>query len=346
MRPHMKPVGRLVVSMVLLVSVSAGASVSLGQTGSPAPDPVDEAGCSRLVDYGAAGFSGLFSQKVNHPLLPLEPGTQRVFEGRSSTTGAVLPHRVTFTVTSLTKVVDGHRGAVVWDVDESDGELAETELAIFARDRADNIWNLGEYPEEYPDGVFEGAPSTWFAGVGDAEPGIHMLAQPDVGLPEYLQGWVPDIDFLDCATIVESGASVCVPAGCFQDVLVIHERSPLDPSGGIQVKYHAPDVGIVQIGAIGDPENETLVLTEFNTLTPRQLREANREAHILDQRGLQCSDVYAQTEPLVGPDDGDYGPFTCAPPEPPEPPPPPPFTGPSTPAPFSTAPAAGAPVQA
>jgi hypothetical protein len=253
-----------------------------------------------------------------------------VFEGRSSVTGEPLPHRVTFTVTSLTKFVDGVRTAVVWDVDESDGELAEAELAVFAQDAAGNVWNLGEYPEEYPDGIFAGAPNTWFAGVGDAEPGIHMPADPRPGLPEYLQGWVPDIEFLDCATIVQSGASLCLAAfPCFSGVLVVHERSPLDPEGGVQVKYHAPGKGIVNIGAIGDPEGETLELVEFNTLRPWELRRANREAHMLDQRGRQCSEVYAQTTPVAGPDGGDFGPYPCPPP------PQPPFTGVTTPAPFS-----------
>jgi hypothetical protein len=337
-RPHLCLVRRIVATVLVVVFVSSGAKDALGQA--PPPDPAEAAGCSRLVDYGTAEF-GADAHRVTHPLLPLAPGTQRVFEGRSSATGSVLPHRVSFTVTSLTKVVDGVRSAVVWDVDEADGQLAETELAVFAEDNAGNVWNLGEYPEEYPDGVFGGAPNAWFSGVGEAEPGVHMLQQPEVGLPEYLQGWVADIEFLDCATVVESGASVCVPAGCFTDVLVIHERSPLDPDGGIQVKYHAPGVGIVQIGAIGDPEGETLVLTELNTLSRSELQQANREAHILDQRGLQCSDVYAQTEPLEGPDDGDYGPYTCAPPEPPEPPPS--TSGPTTSAPWSVAPPAVAP---
>ena len=314
MTRHPLLVRPIVATVLLFAFVFSGATDALGQAGPP--DLVEKLGCSRLVDYGAAAFDA-DSHRVTHPLLPLAPGSQRVFEGRSSTTGAVLPHRVTFTVTSLTKVVDGARSAVVWDVDESDGKLAETELAVFAQDHAGNVWNLGEYPEEYPGGVFRGAPDTWFSGVGDAEPGIHMLEQPEVGLPEYLQGWVAAVEFLDCAKIVESGASVCVPAGCFENVLVIHERSPLDPDGGIQVKYHAPGVGIVQIGAIGDPENETLVLTEVNRLSRSELRRANREAHVLDQRGLQCSDVYAQTEPVKGPDDGDYGPYTCALPEPP-----------------------------
>ena len=61
---------------------------------------------------------------------------------------------MTFTVTSLTKLVDGVRTRVVWDVDEADDRVTEAELAVFAKDRAGNIWNLGEYPEEYPGGVF------------------------------------------------------------------------------------------------------------------------------------------------------------------------------------------------
>jgi hypothetical protein len=314
-RRHPLPVSRIVATVLLFAFVSLGAEAR-GQVGPPPPDFPEKAGCSRLVDYGTTKFDAN-SHLVTHPFLPLTPGSQRVFEGRSSATGSPLPHRVIFTVTNLTKVVDGVRSAVVWDVDEADGKLAEAELAVFAQDHAGNVWNLGEYPEEYPGGVFRGAPDTWFTGVGDAEPGIHMLEKPEVGLPEYLQGWVADVEFLDCAKIVESGASVCVPAGCFKDVLVIHERSPLDPEGGVQVKYHAPGVGIVQIGAIGDPEGETLVLKEDNRLSRSELQRANREAHILDQRGLQCSEVYAQTEPVKGPDDGDYGPYTCAPPEPP-----------------------------
>jgi hypothetical protein len=315
------------VAFLVMAFVLAGAGNALGQV-----DPEDF-GCSRLVDWSAAEFDDL-SYEIRNPILPLEPGTQRVFEGRSNVTGAPLPHRVTFTVTSLTKEVDGVRSAVVWDVDETNGVVSEAELAVFAEEPDGTVWNVGEYPEEYSRGVFRGDPNTWFAGVGEAEPGIHMPADPEVGLPEYLQGWVPDIEFLDCATIVESGATVEVPAGTFEDVLVTHERSPLDPGGGVQVKYHAPGVGIVKIGAIGDPEGETLEMTEFNTLSDEELAEANRAAHILDQRGLQCSEVYMETTPVEGPDDGDYGPFECPPPEPA------PFPGVTTPAPFSKPPVA------
>ena len=321
-----------VVSLVTLAFLTAGAGDAHGQG---AADPVEAAGCTRLADFATAEWDE-YSHEVTHELLPLMPGAQRVFEGRSNVTGAPLPHRVTFTVTSLTKVVAGVRTAVVWDVDESNGIVTEAELAVFAQDLAGNVWNLGEYPEEYRGGAFTGAPNAWFAGVGTAEPGIHMPASPDVGLPEYLQGFVPEIEFFDCATIFEAGVTVEVPAGSFSDVLVIHERSPFDPEGGVQVKYHAPDVGIVNIGALDDPEGETLELLGFSILSAAELRQANREAHILDQRGRQCSAVYAQTAPLEGPEGGDYGPYTCPVPEVP-------FAGVTTPAPFSTPPTAPPP---
>src|SRR4051812_15020510 len=123
--------GWTVLAAVLLVLVSAGATNALGQTPAPDADPVAQAGGSRIADYDPSLFDGRSDQVVNQ-LLPMAPGTQLVYEGRSNTTGSELPHRVTFTVTGLTKVIDGVRTAVVWDVDESDGQLAEAELAFFA----------------------------------------------------------------------------------------------------------------------------------------------------------------------------------------------------------------------
>ena len=300
---------RWVTPIVLLAVLHAGA----GKAPAQEPDPVEEAGCARLVDYGTAEFGPRLPRRQTISCLPLEPGTQRVFEGRSNATGAPLPHRVTFTVTELTKVVDGVRTAVVWDVDESDGELAETELAMFAAGRAGNVWNLGEYPEEYPGRRLRGRPEHLVRRRGGAEPGIHMPQNPTVGPAGVPAGLGARASSSSTARRSSSPGRRCPSRRLLLATSSsIHERSPLDPAGGIQVKYHAPDVGIVQIGAIGDPEDETLVLTEFSVLSPTSSQEANREAHILDQRGLQCSDVYSQTEPVEGPDDGDYGPYTCA----------------------------------
>jgi hypothetical protein len=271
------------------------ASPAAAQTNPPLPP-----GCDRLVAFDPAEFED--PTLIDNRFLPMTPGTQLVLEGRANRTGELLPHTVTFTVTDLIKVIDGVPTRVVWDVDENEGEVVEAELAFFAQDDAGNVWNLGEYPEEYEDGFFLGAPSTWIAGLADAEAGIHMLDFRDVGLT-YLQGYAPEIDFLDCAEVVAEDVMECdipaAPGGCFENGVLTHERSPLDPEGGIQTKYHAPEVGIAKVGALDDPEGETLVLRESVSLDQESLAAARQEALKLDQRGYRVSEVYCQTEPIA-----------------------------------------------
>jgi hypothetical protein len=286
--------GRLALLSVfgaLLVSASPAA----GQTGAPLPP-----GCDRLVEFDPAEFGS--STVIDNQFLPLTPGTQLVLEGRANRTGELLPHTVTFTVTDLVKVIDGVPTRVMLDVDENEGEVVEAELAFFAQDDAGNVWNLGEYPEDYEDGGFLGAPNTWIAGLADAEAGIHMLDYKNVGYT-YVQGYAPAIDFLDCAEVVAEDVRECgipaAPGGCFENGVLTHERSPLDPDGGIQTKYYAPEVGIAKVGALDDPEGETLVLRESVPLDQESLAAVHEEALNLDRRGYRVSEVYCQTEPIA-----------------------------------------------
>jgi hypothetical protein len=313
---------RLLALLALAAGISVLAAAPAQAQGEGASLP-----CPRLADYDPTEFTQ--STTIDNRFLPLVPGTQMVLEGRASRTGEPLPHKVIFTATDLVKVIDGVRTLVMWDVDEQDGEVAEAELAFFAQDDDGNVWNLGEYPEEYEDGFFAGAPSTWIAGVGDAEGGVHMLDYPWFGA-FYLQGSVPSIQFLDCAEVVAKHQQVCVPVACYDDVLVTHETSPLDPAGGIQTKAHAPGVGIVEVGAIDDPEGETLVLTAINHLDAAGLDAAREAALTLDVRAYRfASAVYGGTPPLGQP--------RRPPPPPPLPPvaPVPPLSG--TPAPGAAA---------
>ncbi len=236
------------------------------------------------------------STRIDNRWLPLTPGTQFVLDGVANRGGGLLPHRVIFTVTDVTKEIAGVRTVVVWDQDITEGVLVESELAFFAQDDAGNVWSMGEYPEEYTDGVFTGAPSTWIPGVAGALAGTMMPADPKPGSGYYLQGYSPDIAFLDEGKVFQAGQSTCVPAGCFDQVLITDEKSPLDPSGH-QRKYYAPGVGNVQIGAVGDPEGETLMLTASRKLTARELREARRAVMKLEARAYQVSEVYPQTVP-------------------------------------------------
>jgi hypothetical protein len=279
----------------LLGALLVLASPAAAQTEAPLPP-----GCDRLVAFDPAEFGS--PTLIDNKFLPLTPGTQLVLEGRANRTGELLPHTVTFTVTDLVKVIDGVPTRVMWDVDENEGEVVEAELSFFAQDDDGNVWNLGEYPEEYEDGFFLGAPSTWIAGLADAEPGIHMLDFRDVGLT-YLQGYAPEIDFLDCAEVVAEDVQECdipvAPGGCFENGVLTHERSPLDPDGGIQTKYHAPEVGIAKVGALDDPEGETLVLVERAQLDQESMAAVREEALNLDRRGYRVSEVYCQTEPIA-----------------------------------------------
>jgi hypothetical protein len=279
-----------------------------GATNASAQEP----SCPPLTDFNPANFSN--PTKIDNNYLPLVPGSQVVLEGRANRGGGPLPHRVTFTVTDLTKVINGVRTVVVWDVDVNEGQLAESELAFWAQDDAGNVWNLGEYPEEYFNGAFQGASSTWIAGLSGAVGGVHMAGLPKRTRPRslYLQGSAPEVEFLDCAKVVDTGLVKCVPVACYRDILKTEENSPLDPEGGSQLKYHAPGVGIVQVGAINDPEGETLVQVAGGRLDAFSLRAARQAALKMEERAYQVNLDYGRTPPME------------APPDPPPPPPPPP----------------------
>jgi hypothetical protein len=247
------------------------------------------------VDFNANSFSN--PTRISNKWLPFVPGTRLILEGQANRGGGALTHRVVSTVTDLTKVINGVRTVVFLDKDISEGQLVERELAFFAQDDAGNVWNLGEYPEEFENWKFIGAPDTWIAGLAGAEAGIHMLAKPRLGGPRYPQGWAPDIDFLDCAKVIRKGLEICVPFTCYEDVLVTDEVSPLDPGGGHQRKFHAPRVGIVQVTAVGDPEGETLALVNIVRLSTEELEEVREEACALDRRAYRVTEVYRDTPP-------------------------------------------------
>jgi hypothetical protein len=252
-------------------------------------------GVPPIVHFNANSFSN--PTRISNKWLPLVPGTRLILEGQT-TLGGPLAHLVVSTVTDLTKVINNVRTIVLLDEDISEGQLVERELAFFAQDNAGNVWNLGEYPEEFEKRKFIGAPNTWIAGLAGAEAGIHMLAKPRLGATtRYLQGWAPDIDFLDCAKVIKKGLKICVPFTCYKDVLVTDEVSPLDPGGGSQRKFHAPGVGIVHVGAVGDPEGETLALVNIVQLSTEELAEVRAKACALDQRAYRVSEVYRDTPP-------------------------------------------------
>jgi hypothetical protein len=228
----------------------------------------------------------------------MPPGTRLVYQGEDSEGR----HSVIITVTGLVKEVDGVTARVIYERDLEDGEVTEAELAFFAQDDAGNVWNLGELPEDFEDGAFVEAPDVWLSGERGAQPGVQTpgrLAGLQGGR-SYLQGRAPDIEFLDCASVVAGGRRVTVPAGSFTDVVTTHEWSPLESSQAIQTKEFAPGVGVVRVGAINDPEAETLVLVENARDGGAALEQTNQAATALDTHGHsdEVSELY-NTSPVV-----------------------------------------------
>lgn len=261
----------------------------------PEPPPyIDFEECGPALTFHRDNFPN--PSVIDSPWFPLVPGTQMIYDGEANPGSGIRPHRVVLTVTDLTKVIQGVRCVVVWDRDYNNGELLEAELAFFAQDKDKSVWTMGEYPEEYQNGQFLGAPSTWISGISNAEAGILVPGNPRVGV-KFLQGFAPDVNFLDCAMVYRTGESTCVPFNCYENVLVIEEGSPLDVGSGHQLKFYAGGVGNVNITPVNDPEGETLVLTNVLHLNAQAMAEARAAALRLEERAYQVNNDYRRTQP-------------------------------------------------
>jgi hypothetical protein len=285
---HWKAVGLIVLA---LLGVSGGSTVA-GQTAGTARPTNAPALEPPLLDPGA------FSEptEINNKWFPLIPGTQFTLDGQSDRGFGLRPHRVLFTVTDVTKVVNGIRTVLVWDRDIHDGQLVEEEIAFFAQDDHGNVWSFGEYPEEYEEGKFIGAPATWLSGIDGAKAGIHMPARSRVGDPPYVMGFAPEVDFFNAAQTFATGLEHCVPLNCYENVLATDEFDPLDPRGGHVLKFYTPGVGNIGTEPAGDPEMETLGLVDLRTLSPKARAAANARTLKLDKRAYNvAADVWEDT---------------------------------------------------
>ena len=237
-------------------------------------------------------------------MFPLAPGTQFTYQGKIVEGGESKPHSVIFTVTDLTKMVDGVQTVVAWDRDFLEGELQEQELAFFAQDDQGNVWNFGEYPEEYENGKFTGAPSTWIRGVDGAYGGIHMLSQPKAG-HEVPGGPGPgDRVRRRLRGHPHRPAGPAWRARCYKQVLVVDETSPNDPTSGHQIKYYSPPTGLIRVGARGGDSQEFLTLTSVRHLGQAEMATIRTEVMAMDQRAYQIK-VYRIDASPCSPGRGD-----------------------------------------
>jgi hypothetical protein len=300
-QPGPRPKGRaryaaLITGLALVPMSIWGSACGSDATTADAPTPQASVAAPEpeFIDFDANNFGR--SAVIDNEWAPMAPGTRWVYEGISIDEGKRIPHRIEFTVTDLTKEIQGVQTVVAWIVDVSDGAIVEKEIAFYAQDNDGNVWYFGEHPEEYKNGVFDLAP-TWIAGFEDARPGVKMWADPQIGIPSYFQGWAPTVEWSDFGTVESTGEEFCVAVGCYNDTLTIAESS-LDEVGIYQLKHYARGVGEIKVGWRGDPLNaEELDLVEHEQLSPEALASIRAEALTLEAHAYEVSGEYYHTKP-------------------------------------------------
>ena len=195
--------------------------------------------------------------EVTNPYFPLRPGT--TFHYTGETDG--IPSTDDMEVTRQTKVILGVRCTVVHDRVYTNGLLSEDTLDWYAQDTSGNVWYFGEDTKELDsNGNVTSTEGSWLAGVNGAHQGIIMEAHPRVG-DHYQQEFAAGVAE-DMAQVLGLHKSACVMYGCFDDLLLTKEWSPLE-KGVTEHKYYARDVGFVLVDVVkgGDEHSELVRIT-------------------------------------------------------------------------------------
>jgi hypothetical protein len=267
-----------------------GPSVSPSAEPSPSGDPAKPT----FPAFDASKFSN--GSNITNAWLPLQPGRRWIEDGVTIEEGERMPHRIVFTVTNLTKTIEGVPTVVAYVEDYAEGELVEKEIAFYAQDDDGAVWYFGEHPEEYEEGEFAAAP-TWIAGIADAKPGIKVLGDPSMQTQALYQGWAPKVDWNDYGRLDEHEDQDCVTAGCFDDVYRFAESSD-EEAGIFQLKSYAKGIGEIRTGARGGGDSqEDLSLKSTAVLTGAALEKFDDIARAMEAHAYEISpDVYGKTD--------------------------------------------------
>ena len=188
--------------------------------------------------------------KIDNKYLPLNPGTTMIYNGTSDGDTT----RDIFVITNDTKEIAGITTRVIHDDGYVKSDHEETTNDWFAQDDIGNVWYMGEFTTDLSNkGSHEGS---WEAGVKGAKAGIVMEAEPKVGNTynqEFAKGSAEDK-----GTILSLNEKLCVPYGCFSNVLKTKDFSPLEPDI-VENKYYAQNIGEIKaISVKGESDAETL----------------------------------------------------------------------------------------
>lgn len=158
--------------MVLAAGLAVGAAGLTGCGGVGQPAPYDSPGINGLVIPTPTPTPADFTEGVDNPWLPLEPGTRWTYvmaeDGR--TTG-----RIAVDVLDGTVPVAGLDATAVETTTDPTAGATTVETHLYAQDEAGNVWLVGA----------DAGDTSWRAAADGAEAGLAMPADPRLG-----DGWL------------------------------------------------------------------------------------------------------------------------------------------------------------
>jgi hypothetical protein len=231
-------------------SPSAPALESSSAPSTSAPEATLPTG-AEPVDLNPADFTA----DITHRYWPMKPGTRWTY--RDVDEKGEVQSVVVVATAETKKLANGVTARVVRDTVSAEGELVEDTLDWYAQDSAGNVWYMGEDTAEFENGKIASREGSFEAGVGGAQPGILLPAEPQVGQKyrqEYLKGEAEDNgEVLGINQLVE------VPAGRYSDALLTRDTTNLEPDV-VEYKLYAPDIGpVLAVDISGGAAREALV---------------------------------------------------------------------------------------
>ncbi len=182
-----------------------------------------------------------FQASVEHPYLPIAPGTTWIYEGEES--GLSLREEVF--AQPQPAVIGGVACQAVTQRVVLDGQLVEVTTEWYAQDSRGNVWKFGQECRAPAGGQLIATEESWQAGVDGAEPWMVLSADPRPGQEYFGYSTAGQLHF----AVRSVSASAMVEAGTFPNCLELVE-DPEDPDDTDIILY-APGVGRVQEQSTG-----------------------------------------------------------------------------------------------
>ncbi len=195
-----------------------------------------------------------FTTEITNPYVSLPVGKKIIFKADLEK-GL---ERIEILVTSETKTVMGVETVVYWDRVWIDDQIYEDTRDWLAQDKEGNVWYFGEEVDNYEDGVIVNHNGSWEAGVDGAQPGIWMIANPQVGDLYRQELYAGEAE--DMALVMSLDETVSSEYGTFSDCIKTRNWTPLEPNV-YELKYYCPQVGNMVLEDKPD-EGETVELVD------------------------------------------------------------------------------------